>query len=76
MTNVASNPATAKPENAAEIRQIVLKEIGVKWGKFSEQELSAFKGKDDVVTQVAAKYGLDKAQAQRDVDALMKGRHI
>jgi len=23
-----------------------------------------------------AKYGLDKAQAQRDVDALMRGRHI
>jgi hypothetical protein len=22
------------------------------------------------------KYGLDKAQAQRDVDALMRGRHI
>jgi hypothetical protein len=28
------------------------------------------------VTQVVAKYGLDKAQAQRDVDALMRGRHI
>jgi hypothetical protein len=67
--------AAAKPENA-EARQIVLKEIGVKWNKFSEQELSAFKNKDDVVTQVVAKYGLDKAQAQRDVDALMKGRHI
>jgi hypothetical protein len=25
------------------------------------------------VTQLAAKYGLEKARAQRDVDALMKG---
>jgi hypothetical protein len=29
-----------------------------------------------VVTQVVAKYGLEKAQAQRDVDAVMKGRQI
>jgi hypothetical protein len=28
------------------------------------------------VTQFAAKYGLEKARAQRDVDALMKGRQI
>jgi len=42
-------------------------------GKFSEQDLSALKGNDDLVTQVASKYGLEKAQAQRDVDALLKG---
>jgi hypothetical protein len=28
------------------------------------------------VTQVVAKYGLGKIQAQRDVDALLKGRQI
>jgi hypothetical protein len=76
MTNMPSNSAAAKPEAAAETRQIVLKEIGAKWNKFSEQDLSSLKNTDDVVTQVAAKYGLDKAQAQRDVDALIKGRHI
>jgi hypothetical protein len=42
--------------------------------EFSEQEFSALKGKDDLVTQLVAKYGLEKAQAQRDVDALLKGR--
>ena len=76
MTNVASNSAATKPQTSAEIRQIVLREIAAKWSKFSEQDLSALKNKDDVVTQVVAKYSLDKAQAQRDVDALMKGRHI
>jgi hypothetical protein len=77
MTNVASNNSpAAKAETSTETRQIVLKEIGAKWNKFSEQDLSSLKNKDDVVTQVVAKYGLDKAQAQRDVDALMKGRHI
>jgi len=76
MTNVASNPSGSNPKGPAETRQIVLKEIGVKWNKFSEQDLSALKGKDDLVTQVGAKYGLEKAQAQRDVDALLKGRQI
>jgi hypothetical protein len=75
MTNVASTPAV-KTEISTDTRQIVLKEIGAKWNKFSEQDLSARKNKDDVVTQIVAKYGLDKAQAQRDVDALMRGRYI
>ena len=76
MTNVASNSPGSNPKAAGETRQIVLKEIGVKWNKFSEQDLSALKGKDDLVTQVTAKYGLEKVQAQRDVDALLKGRQI
>ena len=76
MTSTTSNAAAAKPEMTAETKQIVLKEIGSKWGKFSEQDLSALKGNDDLVTQVVAKYGLEKTQAQRDVDALLKGRHI
>jgi len=76
MTSTISNAAGAKPEMTAETKQIVLKEIGSKWGKFSELDLSALKGNDDLVTQVLAKYGLEKAQAQRDVDALPKGRHI
>jgi hypothetical protein len=84
MTTDSSNASTsnpnmsATPATAAETRQIVLKEIGSKWNKFSEQDLSALKNRDDVISGVAAKYGLEKAQAQaqRDVDALLKGRHI
>ena len=80
MANASSNPASntnsATGHSAAEAKQIILKEIGSKWGKFSEQDLSALKDKDDLVTQVVAKYGLEKAQAQRDVDTLMKGRQI
>jgi len=76
MTNAAPSSAAAKPENAAETRKIVLKEIGAKWGKFSEQDLSALKNRDDVVTQIVAKYGFEKQQVQSDVDSLMKGRHI
>jgi hypothetical protein len=73
---ISSNASPATPATSAETRQIVLKEVGAKWGKFSEQDLSALKNKDDLVTQVVAKYSLDKAQAQRDVDILLKGRQI
>jgi hypothetical protein len=75
MTNVASNATVAILE-AARTKQTVCNEIRSKWGKFSDQDLSALKDNDDLVTQRAAKYGLDKAQAQRDVDLLLKGRQI
>jgi hypothetical protein len=71
-----ANAAAAKPDVSAETKQIVLKEIRTKWDKFSEQDVSALKGKDDLIAQVVAKYGLEKAQAQRDVDALLNGRQI
>lgn len=66
---------TATP-NTAETKKSLLKDISSKWGKFSEQELGALKNNDELVTQVVTKYNLDKAQAQRDVDAMMKGRQI
>jgi hypothetical protein len=76
MTNITPNPAVAKPDTAADTKQIVLKEIGVNWSKFSQQDLAALKGKDDLVTQVVAKYSMEKGQAQREVDTLLKGRSI
>jgi hypothetical protein len=76
MKDVASHATVAKPETSARTRQIVRNEIRLKWGKFSDQDLSALKDNNDLVTQLAAKYGLEKAQAQRNVDAVMKGRQI
>jgi hypothetical protein len=78
MNTANSNPASAGTSNPADTKQILLKDIGAKWGKFSEQELGALRNRDDLVTQVVTKYSIDKAQAQaqRDVDAVMKGRQI
>ena len=76
MNTANQNVSPAKTGNAAENKQILLKDIGAKWGKFSEQELGALKNKDDLVTQVVAKYSIDKMQAQKDVDAVMNGRQI
>lgn len=76
MNTANQNMDPAKTGNAAENKQILLKDIGAKWSKFSEQELGALKNRDDLVDQVVAKYSLDKAQAQKDVDVVMKGRQI
>ena len=57
-------------------KQALLKDIRVKWGKFTELELSGLKNNDDLVSQIVAKYGLDKAKAQSDVDTLRAGRNI
>jgi hypothetical protein len=76
MNTSSPNTAPASNANSAESKQILLKDIGTKWSKFSEQELGALKSKDDLITQVASKYSLDKTQAQRDVDAVMKGRQL
>jgi hypothetical protein len=72
MTNPTPSTAAAPDAN----KQAVLKEIHVKWDKFSDQDLAALKGRDDLVTQVVSKYGQDKAIVQREVDTLLKGRAI
>ncbi len=51
-------------------------EIIAKWSKFTESDVSALKSTDDLVSQVQSKYSLDKAQAQKDVDAFAKGRGL
>ena len=76
MNTANQNSGPAKTGNTAENKQILLKDIGAEWGKFSEQELGALKNRDDLVDQVVAKYSLDKTQAQKDVNAVMKGRQI
>jgi uncharacterized protein YjbJ (UPF0337 family) len=61
-------------QNTPESRKILVTEIIGKWGKFSENELAALKSRDDLVSKVQSKYSLDKGQAEKDVDALLKGR--
>ena len=76
MTNVNSTLNPAKNEMADAGKQAILRDIHAKWDKFSPADLAALKSKDDLVTQVATKYGQDKSLAQRDVDAVLKGRVI
>ena len=75
--NINVAPAAAEKQPAAnEGRAIILKEIRAKWNKLEDADLSALKNRDDVVSQLVAKYGLEKANAQRDVDSLLRGRRL
>mgnify|MGYP006161518811 CR=1 FL=1 len=47
MANITSSLSIPNSTTTAEIRQIVLNDISAKWGKLSEQDLSALKSKDD-----------------------------
>ena len=76
MENATATKTSANPQDNAENKQAVLNDIRAKWDKFSEQDVSALKSKDDLVSQVSAKYDIRADQAQRDVDAVLKGRKI
>ena len=67
---------TNSPKTSPDATKMIQKEIKAKWDKFSDEELTSLKSRDDLVTQVVAKYGFERPQAQRDVDALLKGREV
>ena len=45
-----------------------------RWGKLDDRELAAIKTRRDLARQIQSKYGLDKAQAQTNVDVWADGR--
>jgi hypothetical protein len=72
MTENTQAAASSAPSNSNGMRS----EIAQKWPKFTPQDVAALKSKDDLVTEVQSKYSVDKAQAQKDVDAFAKGRQL
>jgi hypothetical protein len=75
MENSTATNTSANPQNTDQ-KQAVIKDICAKWSKFSAQDVSALKGKSDLVAQVVSKYSMPQAQAQTEVDALLKGRQV
>ncbi len=76
MENSTATDTSVKSNTLDQTKIAVMKDIIAKWSHFSEQDVAALKGKTELVSQVAAKYGLEQAQAQREVDAVLKGRQI
>lgn len=76
MENSTQTKPATNQQDKAEGNKAVLNDIRAKWDKFSEQDVSALKDNDDLVSKVSAKYGTKPDQAQRDVDAVLKGRKI
>jgi hypothetical protein len=54
--------------------KISLDDLRRRWGKFDDAELAAIRTKTGLVMQIQAKYGLDKEQAQTNVDSWANGR--
>jgi hypothetical protein len=70
-TNAAAN---TRMQDTTEAKKQLRVDIGSKWSKFSAQELVDLKDNDSLVTQLVAKYGLEKGAAARDAAAIVKGR--
>jgi hypothetical protein len=64
------------PNTGSGTNPVMRSEIQKKWSKFTYAEVSALKSNDDLVSQVQTKYALDKARAQKDVDAFANGRQL
>lgn len=58
----------------SEERKIIGNEIQIKWTKFSDRHRFALRDKDHLVAQVQSMYKLDKAEALKEVEALLDGR--
>ena len=55
-------------------QRIGVRDIGQRWGRFDEVELAAIKSRSDLVRLIQAKYGLNKLQAETNVDVWESGR--
>ena len=71
-TNAAAT--TRMQDNSTEAKKQLRADIGGKWSKFSAQEISDLRNNDDLVSLLAAKYGIQKDTAARDAEAVVKGR--
>jgi len=67
-----SNKSTPVASN----RRITLSNLHQRWGKFDDVELAAIRSSGDLVRQIQATYGLDRAQAQTNVDIWAHGRQF
>lgn len=76
MTNSSAVNSASTVNAAGTTANGMRSEIATKWDKFNPTEVAGIKDKADLVKQVQTKYGLEMAQAQRDVDAFAKGRQL
>jgi hypothetical protein len=66
----------AGSEKSALDRTISVPDIRQRWGKLDEVELASIKSRSDLVMQIQAKYGLNKLQAETNVDVWTNGRRF
>ncbi len=68
-------PATARtPAQQAYGRQLLRMDILLTWPRFTLKALSGLRDREQLVARLTATYGLERQAAQRELDALLKGR--
>ena len=56
--------------------RLLHRDIRGRWPRFTDFELGALANTEDLVNQVAIKYGLERARARSEVANLLKGRKV
>ena len=59
---------------AAETKRVMLRDIGAKWGRLTEEDIATLGNPNDLVNKLVAKYGANKEEAAADVQRFLKGR--
>lgn len=64
----------SKTKNVLRSSGISVTDLRQRWSKLSDRDLAAIKSRRDLVRQIQSKYGLDRMQAQTNVDVWADGR--
>ncbi len=51
-------------------------DIRTRWPRFTDFELGALANTEDLVNQVAIKYGLERTRARSEVAGVLRGRRV
>jgi hypothetical protein len=64
------------PDRKVHARLALQAEIRTRWSKFTDFEVGVLGNTNDLVSQVALKYGLELPRARREVEDVLKGRKV
>lgn len=76
MATVHAFPLPDTAQRSAEATQALHDDIRARWSRFTHFEIGHLRDADDLATRISIKYGLEKAKAESDVAAVLKGRSI
>ena len=71
---ITANQSTPNAPASSPVTGISRQDISLHWTKITEQDALSLNNKQDLVSLVKARYGLDPDQAQREVETWLNGR--
>lgn len=71
-----ATPARVAREEAAVLKARLLRDIGAKWERFSEDDLALITNSETLIKRLVERYGVEQGEAHRNVRAFLNGRHF